>query len=491
MKNRIKLSPIIKNYIFIGIIGVALLFFVSPYTSPLNPYYGYDSAVFMIMGKGILAGKVPYIDLFDHKGPILYFINALGFQICNGKRGIFLLQCLFFVFSLVFYYKTAILISDKKRTFIALASYMFLYTAMIYEGDMSEEWSLLFIVITLYLAAVRFTKKDSSIHPFLYPFLYGISFGIIAYIRINNAALICGVLLAELVWAIKEKRYRDICKGIFGFLLGVVVVSIPVWIYFIQNNAVKEFLWGTFGYNILYAEKGTDSKSTFDIIKLLFNMSSLIFIALMSVHSFYMKRDLFAILLFCESICGVIVLFMGFGYWHYYLLAVPLMALIYPIIYRYYSGIRWHRGIAAIGLLLLILPFSYQFLRNIGKNYMFDFKKYYDADINSVNDVMKNIPESEHDSIWGYNIPAHFYMYADVVPCYKYFVLQDFQSESASQIKYEINDMLDSRNTPKWIIINNTDKINNEKLNRLLSEKYRYVMKEDSGIQVKVYQREY
>ena len=491
MKTTIKMSSNNKDFIIISIIGVVLLFFVSPYTSPLNPYYGYDSAVFMIMGKGILAGKVPYIDLFDHKGPILYFINAVGFQICNGKLGIFLLQCLFWVFSLALYYKTAILISDKKRTFVALASYMFLYTAMIYEGDMSEEWSLVFIVLAMYLAAVRFIKKDSNIHPFLYPFLYGVSFGIIAYIRINNAALICGVLFAELVWAIKEKRYRDICKGIFGFLSGVVVVSIPVWIYFIQNNAVKEFLWGTFGYNILYAEKGTDSKSILDIMKLLFNMSSLILIAVMSIHSLYAKKDLFATLLFFESVCGAVVLFMGFGYWHYYLLAMPLMALVYPIIYRCYSGTRWYKGTAVFGLLLLILPFSYQFLRDIGKNYMFDFRKYYDADINSVKDVMKNIPESEYDSIWGYNIPAHFYMYADVIPCYKYFVLQDFQSESAPQIKYEISDMLDSRNTPKWIIINNTDKMNNEKLNRLLSEKYRYVMKEDSGIQVKVYQREY
>ena len=34
-----------------------------------------DSSVFLYIGRQMHRGKVPYIDLFDHKGPILYLIQ--------------------------------------------------------------------------------------------------------------------------------------------------------------------------------------------------------------------------------------------------------------------------------------------------------------------------------------------------------------------------------------------------------------------------------
>ena len=45
--------------------------------SPFTIYEGCDSCVFKQMGLAILSGKTPYLDLFDHKGPVIYFINAL------------------------------------------------------------------------------------------------------------------------------------------------------------------------------------------------------------------------------------------------------------------------------------------------------------------------------------------------------------------------------------------------------------------------------
>lgn len=69
--------------------GLVFLLFASPYTTPLNPYYGYDSAVFMVLGKGVAAGKLPYLDLYDNKGPMIFYINALGYLL-GGPDGGFL-----------------------------------------------------------------------------------------------------------------------------------------------------------------------------------------------------------------------------------------------------------------------------------------------------------------------------------------------------------------------------------------------------------------
>lgn len=76
-------------------------------TSPLFPYYyGGDSAQFLTIGKAWYLGKVPYIDLFDHKGPFIFWIDMLGFWLANGQKyGVAFIQCFFLFFSLIAFYK--------------------------------------------------------------------------------------------------------------------------------------------------------------------------------------------------------------------------------------------------------------------------------------------------------------------------------------------------------------------------------------------------
>ena len=68
-------------------LGLSLVFMLmaSVYTTPLNRYYGFDSSVFMAFGKGISHGLRPYLDLYDNKGPLIFYINALGYWGADGK----------------------------------------------------------------------------------------------------------------------------------------------------------------------------------------------------------------------------------------------------------------------------------------------------------------------------------------------------------------------------------------------------------------------
>ena len=48
---------------------------------------GRDSSAFLYVGKGILQGEIPYLDRWDHKGPLLYLLNAAGLLI-SGAKGV-------------------------------------------------------------------------------------------------------------------------------------------------------------------------------------------------------------------------------------------------------------------------------------------------------------------------------------------------------------------------------------------------------------------
>jgi hypothetical protein len=45
-----------------------------------------DSGVFLYAGWRILSGELPYRDIWDHKPPLIYYLNALGLVVSGGSR---------------------------------------------------------------------------------------------------------------------------------------------------------------------------------------------------------------------------------------------------------------------------------------------------------------------------------------------------------------------------------------------------------------------
>ena len=105
MKKDIELEKInIKNicvFAFLLFVATVFVYVFSYSTSPLYPYYyGGDTAQFLTIGKAWYFGKIPYIDMFDHKGPFIFWIDMLGFLIGKGEKyGIAILQVIFMFFS--------------------------------------------------------------------------------------------------------------------------------------------------------------------------------------------------------------------------------------------------------------------------------------------------------------------------------------------------------------------------------------------------------
>ncbi len=54
-----------------------------------------DSGAFLYVGQQLLQGAVPYRDLWDHKGPVVYYLDALGLYISHGSLwGLWMLETL-------------------------------------------------------------------------------------------------------------------------------------------------------------------------------------------------------------------------------------------------------------------------------------------------------------------------------------------------------------------------------------------------------------
>jgi hypothetical protein len=78
------------------------LFVLLP-VSPLNmPFTFRDSGVFLYLGWRILNGELPYRDIWDHKPPVIFYLNALGLAISGNSRwGVWAVE-LAFLFAVAF-----------------------------------------------------------------------------------------------------------------------------------------------------------------------------------------------------------------------------------------------------------------------------------------------------------------------------------------------------------------------------------------------------
>ena len=74
-------------------VGVLLIIFAVTFlylaNNPLcffrNAPLGGDSSVFITVAAVMKNGGMPYLDTFDHKGPLLYIINYTGLKLCDYK----------------------------------------------------------------------------------------------------------------------------------------------------------------------------------------------------------------------------------------------------------------------------------------------------------------------------------------------------------------------------------------------------------------------
>jgi hypothetical protein len=86
--------PTTKDLIVLGyciLLSILFLLFCTK-SSPLYPFNDWvDANASFTMGKGMMNGKVLYRDIFDHRGPLLYFYYGIGYLISNMDfKGVFI-----------------------------------------------------------------------------------------------------------------------------------------------------------------------------------------------------------------------------------------------------------------------------------------------------------------------------------------------------------------------------------------------------------------
>src|SRR5512133_3758460 len=100
-----------------------------------------DAGVFLYVAWRFLNGGIPYRDVWDHKPPLIYFVDALGLSLTPGSLwGVWLLQLVFIFFTLYLIYRV---LDEEFGTLAALAGTIVLISGLqkvLEKGNVTEEY---------------------------------------------------------------------------------------------------------------------------------------------------------------------------------------------------------------------------------------------------------------------------------------------------------------------------------------------------------------
>lgn len=217
--------------------GFALFYGFSTRFHPLvTGGYGHDAGIFAYVGMAMKEGRVLYTEVWENKGPLLYFINLLGISI-NYYHGIYLLELSALFFTLFFMYKTANLYCNKTIALISAVFASVPLTVTLEGGNLSEEYALPFMAWCLYLAA-KFIKQDCNLKK-IELFAVGVTIGAVFMLRLNILALQFCLVLAVIICLITRKEFKKLGTVFTFAILGFLTILAPFIIYLVKNDALE------------------------------------------------------------------------------------------------------------------------------------------------------------------------------------------------------------------------------------------------------------
>lgn len=241
----------------------------SSFLYPFNDWV--DANCFFTVGKSMAEGKVLYRDIYEQKGILLYVLHALAYRIsADTFFGVYLLEVLAGALFLFFAYKTVRLHARRGILFWLPWLGALIYTSNSFcHGDSAEELCMPILMACIYISERSFRRGKTL--SFWNWFVAGVLGGCVLWIKFNILGFFLGWALVPLYRTLRDKGFVSTLRAVAGVLLGVLVSSVPVLVYFIKNDALSD-LWTAYFYNniFLYSAAQDEGQGVLSLLQMLY-----------------------------------------------------------------------------------------------------------------------------------------------------------------------------------------------------------------------------
>ena len=315
--------------------AVAVILF---FASMASPFYAYDSQVdinvWVTIGRAMHEGIMPYRDLLDHKGPLLYllyyFLTAVG---SSGYLGVYLIEviagCLF-----VYYGKKFFELFDCKNAAVwSVFAYLLFALAKCFNFGGTVEELLVPGYFYAFYIVIRMIKEQQAITG-TEGFVAGLWVAAAFWVKFNLALYPVSVLLIGLGYMVRKKYFHELIRALGAFIFSVYFVTCLSFGFVWTEGIWDEMLWVYFWFNLnVYNPALTPAiyaKSFVMHLVYLLRAAPIYFVlGLLGIGWFYRKREKdIALVLVCSFFAYFLLMaFTPAAYVYYHIMFAPAVFL--------------------------------------------------------------------------------------------------------------------------------------------------------------------
>ena len=354
-----ELPTLADMVIIIGIPVAVILAMMMSEVSPLSRMWASknDISGFTAAARLYAMGRVPYKEIWEHKGPMIFFVNALGHRLWY-PYGVWFFELTLHVAGFFTCYYMLKLKFSKSISLLATVMAIGVFAVLQDDGGNVESWSLPFIFAAGYIFTLAF--KNNLVVPKRHVVLCGAFCAIVFLFRANNPILWVAAIPVLVVNQIYRKKYNLLLKQMGWFCLGFMGIVLPLCLYFLAINALREMFDATILFNIAYSRTGNTnllaqvyaSFRLFEILRAVFPYLDIIIaigfayptILLLNQLHYKKKHQVnesfnyelsFLIFQLASYVCFILFVPMSNRtYRHYLILAVPVIVAIFAYVLK-------------------------------------------------------------------------------------------------------------------------------------------------------------
>ncbi len=341
-----------------------------------------DSGVFLYVGWRLLKGDIPYRDVWDHKPPLVYFVDALGLLLSpQSLLGVWLLQFCFLFLTTLFLFNA---LNEALGILPAVVGTVVLTSGLLTildQGNVTEEYALVFQTLSFWLF-VRARKND---YPLRVTFWIGLCGAIAFYFKQTTIGI--WIAFALFLFWTRILQKKSPISDVLTLLAGSGLLSIILVIGFASQHALNDFWGEAFLYNFVYIGKHEGFSRLIPVfIKgfLFLSQGQVLFLALIgwllslvyvwpNRKSYSSIQPLILLALMNFPLEIALITISGRSILHYYLTPLPVMAVLSGILVFTLSAILGRipalsstqaRNSISLVTLLAVLSFQWDQVQN-------------------------------------------------------------------------------------------------------------------------------
>lgn len=320
-----KYSTIWLDYVAIFLVAVVLSL-QSSITFFCTSEPDVDSSVWLYIANRINYGDMPYLDSFDHKGPLLYILEYLGLSI-SKMYGAWVIDIILLSVSFWVFYKISRLFNNRLISLIVMLTAACFLTEFYCSGNIVEIFAMPFISLACYVYSKYFKEGFATTRDLI---LFGITFASVLLLRVDMVSPWCVFCIFVCIDSLRRKDTKNLKRYICCFIFGAVIVIVPVILWLLLNHALEAFWKQYIVFNINYSSyKNTPEYTDKIIVFASFMKEELVLISwILSFIPAFKKKDIYSIslsvlILFSSIVCST----SGRLYAHYLIPLIPLCVM--------------------------------------------------------------------------------------------------------------------------------------------------------------------